>query len=464
MDWHAAVLRHMVLPARWRAQGLSTGPWLKRLHNVERLPRRVLEERQWRALRSMVSYAERESPFYGEQFAAAGVRASDLQRPEDFLAFPITTREALQTNLSDVVTPRPSRLMREAATGGTTGYPLRFFRDLNSLSAHRAIDIYLDTWVGWRPGQWRALIWGAAPDIAGHERLRARLRRALLDRTSILSALDMTPDRMTRFAAELKRRRPRMTLAYPSAMAIFARFVLDSNLAPVPTGPIVVTAETLLPEHRELAQAAFGATVFDRYGCRECGMVASECDYHDGLHILTESVYLEIVRNGQACSTGEHGRVLLTDLQNRAMPFIRYHVGDLAALSDRQCPCGRESPMLAWVGGREADWFVSASGALVSGTVLSSSLGELAKRGVTGQVQLVQEAPGQLRVKVAGPPLPSHVLGELRAYLTRYLGHSAIIFESVPAILPEASGKHRVAVRRFEVPAALAGPVDLSES
>ena len=75
--------------------------------------------------------------------------------------------------------------------------------------------------------------------------------------------------------------------------------------------------------------------MFETYGCREVMLIATECAAHAGLHLSMETLVVEVVvrerRNGRRAraSPGELGEVVITDLTNLAMPFIRYANGDL---------------------------------------------------------------------------------------------------------------------------------------
>lgn len=81
-----------------------------------------------------------------------------------------------------------------------------------------------------------------------------------------------------------------------------------------------------LPEKRKVIKSVFGDIVFDRYGCEEVSLIASECETHDGLYITADGIYVEILDG----SSGVPGRLIITDLTNPGMPFIRYEVGDPA--------------------------------------------------------------------------------------------------------------------------------------
>jgi phenylacetate-CoA ligase len=116
---------------------------------------------------------------------------------------------------------------------------------------------------------------------------------------------------------------------------------------------------------RALIEQSFGAPVFDRYGCREVGNIASECPAHAGLHICPHTQYVEVLRSdGSPAKPGEVGRLIITQLINRAMPFIRFEIGDLGVMADGDCPCGRHWPRLERVTGRNTSVLRTPDGAI----------------------------------------------------------------------------------------------------
>src|SRR5262249_18305868 len=124
---------------------------------------------------------------------------------------------------------------------------------------------------------------------------------------------------------------------------------------------------------RKSIEQVFDCKVTNRYGCEEVSLIACECERHEGLHVNADGVYVEIIRNGRVARPGESGSVVVTDLTNRAMPILRYQVGDVAVVSDRRCDCGRGLPLLERLEGREADYVVTPAGELISGISLTEN-------------------------------------------------------------------------------------------
>ena len=102
-----------------------------------------------------------------------------------------------------------------------------------------------------------------------------------------------------------------------------------------------------------------------------------------------------VVEEGRPCAVGEVGDLLVTTLNNRAMPLIRYRIGDRGMLLEGGCPCGRGLPLMQVAEGRISDSFTAPSGRRVSG-VLFPHLFKDHRAIVLGQA--VQESPSRIRV------------------------------------------------------------------
>lgn len=104
---------------------------------------------------------------------------------------------------------------------------------------------------------------------------------------------------------------------------------------------IFTTGEIMTDAQRKELEDILGGEIIDRYGLTEFGTIGTECAAGAGFHINQDSFIVEIVDNtGVGVRPGEFGRVIITDLMNTVMPFIRYDSGDIGRILTGDCPCG----------------------------------------------------------------------------------------------------------------------------
>jgi phenylacetate-CoA ligase len=286
-----------------------------------------------------------------------------------------------------------------------------------------------------------AVLWGAPQDRPG-DSWRSRLRARLLREPLWLDTGHITEKNLEEFHFVLLRHRPRIIQAYARAAVLFAQYLQSRGLKPHRPHALVTSAEVLEPDDRRLLEDVFGCPVFNRYGCREVSVIASECPAHSGLHIMAEGLYLEIETPTGPAALGEMGTIFVTDLLNHAMPLIRYRIGDLGAWAKGACPCGRSLPRLERVAGRVTDFLVGVDGRLVSGVFLATYV--VAQRPSLGQVQIHQHRAGAVtyRIKPGRAFQRTSDLDYLRKATQKHLGAEAIVeSEIVEELSAESSGK-----------------------
>jgi phenylacetate-CoA ligase len=203
---------------------------------------------------------------------------------------------------------------------------------------------------------------------------------------------------------------------------------------------------------RRIIEEVFACKVTNRYGCEEVSLIACECSRHEGFHINADGVYVEVLRNGRPVKPGERGSVVVTDLTNRAMPIIRYQVGDVAVPSQRLCSCGRGLPLLDSVEGREADFVVTAGEQLISGISLTENFA-LQVPGLA-QLQIIQERVDYFRFRmVRGPEFGPASVERIAALVAQRFGpNTAYDCEYLEQIPQDPSGKLRFCISRVENP------------
>ncbi len=372
-------------------------------------------------------------------------------------SFPLLSKRDIQDHRDEIVAKNwPRQDLIPNYTGGSTGAPLTFFLSRDRERTRWAATIRHNRWAGWDLGDEVAYLWGAlsdAPDLTW----RQRLRQTVLDPQIFLNTAHITEAKLADFHEAMKRFRPKVILAYSRSVALFARYLKARGIPAYQPRSIVATAEVLDPEDRAVVEQVFCCPVFNRYGCREVSVIASECEAHKGLHLMAEGLYLEIVREGRAARQGEEGEILVTDLLNFAMPLIRYRIGDVGVWEAGDCLCGRKLPRLKRVAGRATDFLVGHDGRLVSGPFLT--LAAVGKRPSISQLQIRQSRVGQVQFRIVrGPRFQDpDDLQFLEQTARAYLGEATEVeWEFVEELTSEASGKFLFCVSQVS-PDFLAG-------
>ncbi len=267
------------------------------------LPPEEIRRLQLARLRSLLFHASDNCPFYRRRFENAGFAPGLVHGLENLQALPPLEKQEIQANGADMIArnwPRADLIRNQ--TGGSTGTPVTFFLSGDRKCSRAAATLRHNRWAGWEVGDRAAVIWGASQDRPA-DGWRSRVRNALLREPMWLDAGCLTESRMAEFHQELHTFRPRIIQAYARAVVMFARFLRASGLTAYRPHSLVTSAEILENEDRELLEQTFGCPVYNRYGCREFSVVASECSAHSGLHVMAEGLYLEIETPTSACAS-----------------------------------------------------------------------------------------------------------------------------------------------------------------
>jgi phenylacetate-CoA ligase len=192
--------------------------------------------------------------------------------------------------------------------------------------------------------------------------------------------------------------------------------------------------------------------VFDFYGSAERVAYAAECEAHAGLHLSEEYGFVEIVDSGGLpVPTGSPGLIVATALHNRAQPMFRLDTGDVGALTEEACACGRTSRRLIAVGGRLEDLLVTPSGRLISGRTITQPLKRFPE---VGGCQVIQETPAGIRLLLVVPQdWPAGRERELTEAVAAHLEPGMEVrLERVRALERTAAGKFRMVISRVPRP------------
>ena len=322
-----------------------------------------LLEFQWRELRRLLESVFRSVPYYREQSRKAGAEIADIRTREDFARLPALTRAEVNANRDRLCSTEFRGKLLPHATGGSSGTPTRFFRTFDGYDWRTAAKDRVYSWSGWRPGEKAAYLWEYPVGRVTKVQLAKNRAYDWFQRQLVINTFSQTEQLWENVHERITRYRPKVVVGYVSSLTEFAGFLTRRGMKPPPIEAIIAAAEPLDIPTRDLISGALGVPMFNTYGCREFMSLAGECENHDGLHINVENVLIETA----APPSAGPSEILVTDLHNYGMPFIRYAIGDLGVLDDSPCRCGRGLPKIQRIEGRVLDALRTADGRTIPG-------------------------------------------------------------------------------------------------
>lgn len=334
----------------------------------ERMDPDALQALQDQRAISHASFAMRHSSFYRDLYRSVGFSSEDLRDPAAFTELPTIGKEDVRERFADFQTDEAtSENTALNVTGGSTGEPLQVLRDVRVPA--RALEWQLFHWWGLDPSMDIAI-------VQRHTKSRnAQLRHALSwwpSRRFQLDAFRMNHRTIEEFLCTWQSVKPSLLIGYAGAISELAAEILSKNIRINQPGAVATTAAPLTDPQRATISEAFGAPVYDHYRTSEVPWLAGECSAHEGLHVFADVRKLELIdATGAPVVVGEMGDTVVTDLNNRVFPLIRYRLGDRTAAIDKPCPCGVTLPRIQPIRGRQADALRLPNGQVVAGEGLA---------------------------------------------------------------------------------------------
>lgn len=381
----------------WRKNN-RTPYYLKQLKKSQFWPKEEIEKLQLKKMKNLVSYAYKNVPYYKKMMDENQLHPSDITDFNNFKKIPILHKNQIRQNLDDLISADANReTIRKDFTGGSTGEPLVIYRDKNYSEYAKADQYRSYEFSGYRQGDKIARLWGAhrdAPQTSFLGQIQQKINRTLFINTFNIYEKDME-----NIIKKLETFNPDYLLGYTSSLYFFAKFFEKNNITNIRPKSIISSAETLYDYQRRLINKSFCAPVFNHYGCREVGAIACECNQHNGLHLLAENQYVEIIdRAGESCDNGEIGKIIVTNLNNYSFPLIRYEIGDMARKSKiDHCNCQRGLPLLDEITGRTIDNFIFSRGEIIHGGYFHMLFYNV--KGVK-HFQIIQEKIDKILIKI----------------------------------------------------------------
>ncbi len=431
-------IRSQMLGVSWPAVPSQRGAQLLAMQyqfeQTQWWPAERLIERQLRQIQSLLRHAAGYVPFYRERLGAAGFDPKQKLTLSAFRSLPLLTRRDVQragAALHSTVIPAAYGKTAETRTSGSTGEPVTVRRTQLDQMLWEANLLRDHHWhqrdLSGKLALIRAEVKYAQPP---HGVLQPNWGRATdLYQTGPMAILDCATDIPTQ-AKWILQQNPDYLLTYPSVLKSLLAWYSSRTERPSRLREVRTFAETLDPSVRATCQKVLGVPIVDGYSSEEMGYIALQCPTSEALHVMSESVLVEIVdENGQPCAPGEIGQVVVTTLHNVAMPLVRYALGDHAE-AGAPCPCGRGLPAIARVLGKIRNLVTLPSGKRFRPRFID----EFEAFPMVRQYQLIQRSLQDVEARlVVDAPLTAETETRLRQVLQGAIGypfHISLIYFS----------------------------------
>ncbi len=405
-----------------------------------------LRELQFQKLHMLLEHAYLNVPYYRNLFKEIGAKPEDIRDFNDFKLIPIITKDIIRKNFEDLMALNLSKdEFLPNSTGGSDGEPLNFYQDRqfeNWAAAARIRGWY--NIAGCEDGDSCAVLWGAMRDVKEDYSLIERVQIFFRDGLIPINAFNLSNERMLLFLKYCQLLRPKLLRGYVTAIRELAAFIEEYKLNFPPLKGVILCAETVDPDVQVYIERILNAPAYNTYGGRELSLIAMECSERN-LHEVSENNYIEFEKI-DLTGYQEAGNIIVTNLNNYAMPFIRYRIGDIGIPGSVDCcNCGRGLPVIDKIIGRTTEVFVFYDG--------TKSVGEmfihLMKDFDIKEYQFVQvsDAKVVLRIKTEdyiNEPLKKKIQFTYKKFLPENV---KLEFERVDAFNKTVTGKFRFVYR-----------------
>ena len=346
-----------------------------------------LNDIQQSKLKEIINFSYNNIDFYKSKLLQKNINLNNKINLSDL---PFTTKDELQFHNIETLTfsnmDISNCIIRK--TSGSTGKPLHIYVDRRAASIDRAV------WL-------RALLLNGLslfdkvavlPNPDNVYRENWWFQKFRIFRRKYINVLDEFEKQIN----DLKNYKPDIIRSYPSHLLVLKDHIKEGDVNP---RSVFTSAELLDKRSRDTIESMFSSELFDYYATEEFNLIAWECKEHDGYHVNSDNIVLEIVKDDVCVSPGEEGEIVLTSLNNHFMPLIRYQIGDIGVLKEESCSCGISLPLLEIIEGRKDDFLTAMNGRLVSPRSLSDVFQfPSAKYEGIKQFQIVQERSDLINV------------------------------------------------------------------
>lgn len=342
------------------------------------------QKRQFLNLNELLNHAVKTTSFYKKH-----------KDYNSIIDFPIIDKNIIRENIDLFLSNKyDKKNLYKASTSGSSGIPFVIFQDKNKKARNTADNIYFYKNNGFSLGNriYYLRIWNEINKLSFFRRTSQNI--IPIDIKELTK--ERTIDLLDKLKSDIS---TKAMIAYASTYDVIVNYLPKNLKGKIKLKAIFTMSEYLSESTREKLIDYFDCPVLSRYGNSENGILADQYFNEKGYYRINyASYFIELLNlnSDTPVKNGELGRVVVTDLFNFALPFIRYDTGDVA-IKNQILFKGKEIPVFESIEGRKLDFIVSSNNVLLSPHLIDYTL---RKYTIIKQFQFIQLEPKKYILKL----------------------------------------------------------------
>lgn len=319
--------------------------------------RQAIENEQASLLREIAAYANKKSPFYKSIFKKIGLKPSDLKTIHDLPQLPLTRREQLQKYNSSFYCVDKKEIADIVSTTGTTGEPIFVVLTKHDLKRLMLNEVYSFSCAGATASD----IFHLAVTIDNLFMAGIAYYLGIVELGAGVYRAGM--HNIERQILLIQKLKPTGIMTVPSFLLQLGKKVKEGGIktSSLSIRKALLVGDSIRDENfqlsgiGELLYKTWPLDLYSTFGNSETAISYCECKHKHGGHEHSDLIVTEIIdENGNVVPDGEMGELVLTTLQTRGMPLLRYCTGDITFKIAKPCLCGRNTSRIGPIIGRKA--------------------------------------------------------------------------------------------------------------
>lgn len=296
----------------------------KELEKIKQLNAEEFAGWQYSKRREIAEYHQKNNDFYRHRIGGS--------LPDVWEDLPVLQKsDYQQQNHSTISNTIPKEELYTGYTSGSSGHPFRYAKDKFAHAMTWALIKDRYNYYGLDLGSRQARFYGIPFEKPDY--YIERTKDFLANRVRF-PVFDLSDDVLASFLKKFASTQFDYVYGYTNSIVLFARYLVKKEITLKDVCSslkvCICTSENCAEEDKEIIERAFGVKAVNEYGTSEVDLIAFE-DLEGTWRLSNENIFIEVIdENGSAIEGSGEGRIVLTSLHNKAMPFIRYEIGDRA--------------------------------------------------------------------------------------------------------------------------------------